>query len=508
MATLPEAEHPRQVLAFAQLREDVGLPPLAGGLPSQPFWVAPANARSDNPGEISVMEVEIPATLALSNGKGRRAAQLLKSFSWLEEAPDLLTPVVDQGTCGCCWAVAVTGCLNDRLAVRYGRNPLLLFQQLMACTPSCELCHACGVGSGFETAASDGVTPFLSLDLGAPAPKGGAGRTEEVHDRRGTAAGAKSPSAGHDLEKALAAARQRFARMSKYGIPNGQSSTGSRTATTGGGLLPTPNTELGAASGAAATRHATAPVPGSGADTAKLCLNVSGALFAAPEERLLVRGSLKRSPSVLALQSAILHYGPVITIMRVYADFIVGSDPRLGSPFASTDGVYIHRHGEANYGVPPHKNRDLGTHCMVIVGWGSTPSGILFWIVRNSWGLHWGSQGYCRIAATNPALGNELVGVDLSVTTVLNNVTTSRYGNVWIVPRAEWSKKVYGGGPALTRTSARRLLEGEPSRLRRALILALPAAGLLLVCLCCMWRLWQAKEPPSLCSALRVGSAL
>lgn len=491
MSTPDETDRAAVVLTFAQLREEVGLPPLAAGLPSQPLWVPPMNALSDNPGEISFMEPEIPDTLSLSEGKGRKASDLLKSFSWWDEAAHLLTPVVDQEACGCCWAIAVTGCLNDRLAVRYGRNPLLLFQQLMACTPACELCHTCGVESGFESAADDGITPFLSLDLGANETS-----PEEIIEteaastaggKQSTATGANTPSASGDLQQSLDAKKSRFAKMMSLGIPNGQGVSGSQTATTGGGLLSSPRTKLGFTSTTTATEKTPAPSHERAADTKHLCLSVSEALFQTAKKRLLVQGKLKRSPSLLALQNAILHRGPVVTIMRVFADFIVGSDPGLGNPFESTDGVYIHRHGSTNYGVPPHKNRDLGTHCMVIVGWGRIASGILYWVVRNSWGVRWGNNGYCRIAATDPNLGNTLVGIDLSVKTVLNNVTSLRYGNAWIVPHASWSTKVYGG-PALTRTSAGKLSGGEPSQTRRALILAVLTVGLLLVCLCCMWR--------------------
>ena len=35
-------------------------------------------------------------------------------------------------------------------------------------------------------------------------------------------------------------------------------------------------------------------------------------------------------------------------------------------------------------------------HAVVIVGWGNL-NGINFWIVRNSWGSHWGENGYFLI---------------------------------------------------------------------------------------------------------------
>ncbi|KAI3763191.1 hypothetical protein L1987_53643 [Smallanthus sonchifolius] len=36
-------------------------------------------------------------------------------------------------------------------------------------------------------------------------------------------------------------------------------------------------------------------------------------------------------------------------------------------------------------------------HAMTVVGWGETPEGLQYWIVRNSWGDWWGEKGYIRM---------------------------------------------------------------------------------------------------------------
>ena len=40
-----------------------------------------------------------------------------------------------------------------------------------------------------------------------------------------------------------------------------------------------------------------------------------------------------------------------------------------------------------------------GGHAVVIVGWGAE-KGIPYWLVQNSWGTHWGEQGFVRIKRT------------------------------------------------------------------------------------------------------------
>lgn len=40
-----------------------------------------------------------------------------------------------------------------------------------------------------------------------------------------------------------------------------------------------------------------------------------------------------------------------------------------------------------------------GGHAVAIIGWGKTSEGIDYWIIRNSWGIGWGDGGYFRMQA-------------------------------------------------------------------------------------------------------------
>jgi len=51
-------------------------------------------------------------------------------------------------------------------------------------------------------------------------------------------------------------------------------------------------------------------------------------------------------------------------------------------------------------------------HCVQLIGWG-VESNIPYWIIRNSWGIGWGEEGYLRVEA-----GKGLCGIALEVTYV------------------------------------------------------------------------------------------
>ena len=48
-------------------------------------------------------------------------------------------------------------------------------------------------------------------------------------------------------------------------------------------------------------------------------------------------------------------------------------------------------------------------HGVVIVGWGFSTTGKLYWIVRNSWGETWGDKGYAYIRGGTNSFGIETI---------------------------------------------------------------------------------------------------
>ena len=382
-------------ISFAQVRENAGLQPLVGASFSDRnslTQIAPFNAPPQNLAPAAIHDTKSMASSLVASESLRSHDQAARdmqiSFSWKKKLGSNLTPVVDQGLCGCCWAVAITGALSDAIARSVSRSPDIPFQQLLACQDNCATCHSCDVYSGMSLAKRKGLREVI----------------------------------GSQTQRGLS--ERQSASLLELGIPSGNDQGAKARQSAGGLRQPT-----SAAQQHLPKKHHSPDMTGQ-----KLCDAVHQILFPDDKGHLWKpTGTIQRSETIPDLQHAILTHGPAVCIMRVFTDFVVGSDPAQGAPFSETEGVYIHRGDrDHNYGVANEKNRDLGAHCMVIVGWGRTKKGIDYWEVRNSWGSKWGDQGYCRIAMTSPSLSNASVGIDIGIRVANGNNNQTLYGNMWI----------------------------------------------------------------------------
>jgi len=84
------------------------------------------------------------------------------------------------------------------------------------------------------------------------------------------------------------------------------------------------------------------------------------------------------------IQAEIYHNGPVEASYSVYEDFILYKS-----------GVYQHRSGSF-----------LGGHAVRILGWG-VENGTPYWLVANSWNVHWGDKGTFKILRGSDECGIE-----------------------------------------------------------------------------------------------------
>jgi cathepsin B len=82
--------------------------------------------------------------------------------------------------------------------------------------------------------------------------------------------------------------------------------------------------------------------------------------------------SLRWHLTLEGIMESIYNEGPVEACFTVYSDFM-----------HYQSGVYSHVTGS-----------ELGGHCIVLLGWGTTSAGVDYWIAQNSWGNSWGLNGY------------------------------------------------------------------------------------------------------------------
>ena len=95
------------------------------------------------------------------------------------------------------------------------------------------------------------------------------------------------------------------------------------------------------------------------------------------------------------MQMALVHNGPLAVSFEVYSDF---------SSYKS--GIYHHT------GLQDHFNPfEITNHVVVVVGYGEE-DGVAYWIVKNSWGLEWGENGFFRIRRGNDECSIESIAVE------------------------------------------------------------------------------------------------
>ena len=106
-----------------------------------------------------------------------------------------------------------------------------------------------------------------------------------------------------------------------------------------------------------------------------------GSLFQPNTRRLLSYKELKSEHDIISA----LQQGPVIAGMYAITSF--KNTYRCGI-YCSTQ----------------HEFRKINGHAVEIVDYGTTPEGVNFWVVKNSWGSTWGENGYFRIIRGDPIL--------------------------------------------------------------------------------------------------------
>jgi cathepsin X len=58
-------------------------------------------------------------------------------------------------------------------------------------------------------------------------------------------------------------------------------------------------------------------------------------------------------------------------------------------------------------------------HEIAVVGWGTSPKGVRYWVIRNSWGTMWGLNGYLKLK-----MGDNTIGIESGCNYAVPSVKT------------------------------------------------------------------------------------
>ncbi|CAJ0571882.1 unnamed protein product, partial [Mesorhabditis spiculigera] len=108
----------------------------------------------------------------------------------------------------------------------------------------------------------------------------------------------------------------------------------------------------------------------------------TGKIVACPKKLAVdkpVANVLDMTGKLAQMQSYVQNTGPITAAFYVCNDF-----------YMYTGGVY---RTQCTYDNPEF----VGGHAVAIIGFGTTADGIDYWLVRNSWGVNWGINGYFMI---------------------------------------------------------------------------------------------------------------
>lgn len=251
--------------------------------------------------------------------------QMPETFNPMDRWGFFLTSVRSQGNCGACWAMATAKALSDRYSI------LSLGELIEDFSPYAMI--ACE-GTIFPSATEVDEKTIKRLNLDAHTSGACNGNTLEQAMNFLFCIGCVTTTC---VNQGL---------FSDYGIP------------------------------ALSTIEDPAAVP--------ICTNLLGPKYetcldrkrAARYYRTIVGYEVDKD--VESIKQEIYKWGPVVTGMRMFDNFVEGYD-----------GVSI-------YMGPAEDSQSMGGHAVEIVGWGKEGD-VDFWWICNSWGAQWGMSGYFRM---------------------------------------------------------------------------------------------------------------
>lgn len=317
------------------------------------FAIAPVNADISFMNKVKTYAIEKKEL----EHKLEKAKSLPTYFNWHDVSQDL-TKVVSQGMCGQCWAVSTATCLSDLFTIQKKiENPKLSPTFLLSCYPQ----NQCDGGDPFKAVSDIQKNGILSADCindnWCAVFTGCGGNTTIPFDPK--TVNKLIPQCNGCMDKGI--------YHKKYYIEDATAI-----------CVPPDLTEF----------------PEEDRKEIQSYLeNMYGNL--GPTYADLSGLSYKDIQNLI--KEHIHTKGPVLGGMHIFNNF-------FRDDFAETNQIYIET--QTYKGVPGIDYSNIqdnwaGSHAVVLVGWGREKikdEDVDYWIVRNSWGVSWGTDGYCKIA--------------------------------------------------------------------------------------------------------------
>lgn len=276
--------------------------------------------------------------------KGQTKIDIPENFDGRQVWIGLLPPVMDQGSCGSCWAFASTSMLAARFNIQsIGQmNIQLSPTKLILCD-----------WQGHENElTSPEQNPFVS-----------AVNTKALESA--SCFGNTLVDACRYLYYIGTPSEECIPYTKNLGLQGEYQSIGSFTNVTD---LPLCYTVSGPQGGMCSNFYFDKEIGTEGGEPAKFykCLHFYG-----------IAGTPKDGGDESQLRRNIYRYGPIITGIKIYPDFYT---------FDAKNQIYKWN-GEGPL---------IGGHACELVGWG-IENNTKYWIIKNSWGEKWGDKGYFRM---------------------------------------------------------------------------------------------------------------
>jgi len=309
------------------------------------FAIAPVNS------DISYTTRIKPMTMTKIDMKDEltSAEDLPAYFNWADQT-EIMSKVYSQGMCGSCWAIAAASCVSDVFAIQQGiKNPNLSPTYLLSCKSQSQ-CDGGDPGLAVEDIKKNGIIEEGCLEEDWCAPFTGCGGNTAVEF---------DPSTINSLIPKCACTQAK----KKYYVKDSRM------------LCVFPDLQ----------------------DFSQEEREIITEYFRNPSTELADLTALDYKQVQALIKRHIYTKGPVIGGFHVFNNF-------FRDDFAETNQIYVET--QTYRGVPGVDYSDVqkswaGSHAVVIMGWGREKiqdEDVDYWIVRNSWGVLWGNEGYFKMA--------------------------------------------------------------------------------------------------------------